>query len=71
MGLSPLYVKENFNIIRRINEKGVTIFLVEQNVHQTLAVAHYGYVMSKGRLVSQGKTEDLLADPEVRRAYFN
>ncbi|MEN6437140.1 MAG: ABC transporter ATP-binding protein [Syntrophobacter sp.] len=71
LGLSPLYVKENFNIIRRINERGVTIFLVEQNVHQTLAVAHYGYVLSKGRLVSEGTTADLRADPEVHRAYFN
>ncbi len=71
LGLSPLYVRENFGIIRKINEKGVTVFLVEQNVHQTLAVAHYGYVLSKGRLVAQGTTEELKADPEVRRAYFN
>ena len=40
LGLSPLLVKENFNIIRQINERGITVFLVEQNVHQTLAIAH-------------------------------
>jgi len=42
LGLSPILVKENFNIVRKIQERGITVFLVEQNVHQTLAVAHYG-----------------------------
>jgi branched-chain amino acid transport system ATP-binding protein len=46
LGLSPLLVKENFNIMREINARGITIFLVEQNVHQTLAISHYGYVLS-------------------------
>ena len=50
LGLSPLLVKENFAIIRRINEDGITVFLVEQNVHQTLAIAHYGYVLTQGRV---------------------
>ena len=54
LGLSPLLVKENFNIIRQINERGITVFLVEQNVHQTLAISHYGYVLSKGRVVAAG-----------------
>jgi branched-chain amino acid transport system ATP-binding protein len=49
LGLSPLFVKNNFNIIRQINERGITVFLVEQNVHQTLAICDYGYVLSKGR----------------------
>ena len=52
LGLSPLLVKDNFNIIRQINERGITVFLVEQNVHQTLAISHYGYVLSKGRVVA-------------------
>ena len=47
LGLSPLLVQENFRIIRTINERGITIFLVEQNVHQTLAIAHYGYVVRR------------------------
>jgi len=70
LGLSPLLVKENFNIIRQINERGITVFLVEQNVHQTLAVAHYGYVLSKGRVVAAGTPDDLKGRPEVREAYF-
>jgi len=70
LGLSPLLVKENFNIIRRINERGITIFLVEQNVHQTLAIAHFGYVLSKGRVVASGPSQELASRPEVREAYF-
>jgi branched-chain amino acid transport system ATP-binding protein len=70
LGLSPLLVKENFNIIRRINERGITVFLVEQNVHQTLAIAHVGYVLSKGRVVASGPSQELASRPEVREAYF-
>jgi branched-chain amino acid transport system ATP-binding protein len=70
LGLSPLLVKENFNIIRRINERGITIFLVEQNVHQTLAIAHFGYVLSKGGVVASGPSQELASRPEVREAYF-
>ncbi len=70
LGLSPLFVQENFAVIRRINEQGVTVFLVEQNVHQTLAIAHRGYVLSKGRVVAQGAAADLMKDDEVRTAYF-
>ena len=70
LGLSPLLVKENFNVIRRINEQGITVFLVEQNVHQTLAIAHYGYVLSQGRVVAAGTPAELAADAEVRAAYF-
>jgi branched-chain amino acid transport system ATP-binding protein len=70
LGLSPLLVKENFAVIRNINEQGVTVFLVEQNVHQTLAIAHRGYVLSKGRVVAQGSAQELLGDAQVREAYF-
>ena len=70
LGLSPLFVKENFNIIRRINEQGTTVFLVEQNVHQTLAIAHYGYVLSQGRVVAEGTAEELSHNAEVHEAYF-
>jgi len=70
LGLSPLLVKENFNIIRRINGRGITVFLVEQNVHQTLAIAHFGYVLSKGRVVASGPSQELASRPEVREAYF-
>ncbi len=70
LGLSPRLVKENFSIIRRINEQGITVFLVEQNVHQTLAIAHYGYVLSQGRVVASGSAEALARDAAVQRAYF-
>jgi branched-chain amino acid transport system ATP-binding protein len=70
LGLSPLLVKENFNIIRAINARGVTVFLVEQNVHQTLAISHYGYVLSKGRVVAAGRPDELAGREEVREAYF-
>lgn len=70
LGLSPLLVKENFNIIRAINARGVTVFLVEQNVHQTLAISHYGYVLSKGRVVAAGRPDELAGRAEVREAYF-
>jgi branched-chain amino acid transport system ATP-binding protein len=70
LGLSPLLVKENFAVIRRIHEQGVTVFLVEQNVHQTLAIAHRGYVLSKGRVVTSGTAQELLANEDVQAAYF-
>jgi branched-chain amino acid transport system ATP-binding protein len=70
LGLSPLFVKENFNVIRRVSETGVTVLLVEQNVRQTLAIAHSGYVLSQGRVVAAGAAADLREDPEVRAAYF-
>ena len=70
LGLSPLFVKENFSIIRRINETGVTILLVEQNVKQTLAIADRGYVLSQGKVVAAGDAATLRENAEVRAAYF-
>jgi branched-chain amino acid transport system ATP-binding protein len=70
LGLSPLLVRENFNIIREINERGITVFLVEQNVRQTLAISHCGYVLSKGRVVASGTPAELSDRSEVREAYF-
>jgi branched-chain amino acid transport system ATP-binding protein len=70
LGLSPLLVKENFKIIRQINQRGVTIFLVEQNVRQTLAISQQGHVLSKGRVVAAGTPAELADRPEVREAYF-
>jgi branched-chain amino acid transport system ATP-binding protein len=70
LGLSPLLVKENFRVVRQINEQGVTVFLVEQNVRQTLAISHYGYVLSKGRVVAQGSATNLRDNQEVQQAYF-
>ncbi len=70
LGLSPLFVKENFKVIRRINELGITVLLVEQNARQTLAIAHGGYVLSQGRVIAQGSAEELTNNDEVRSAYF-
>ncbi len=70
LGLSPLFVKENFKIIKDINQMGTTILLVEQNVHQTLAIAHHGYVISKGQVVAQGSAIELANNAEVQAAYF-
>ena len=70
LGLSPLLVKENFNVIRRINQLGITVLLVEQNVHQTLAIAQHGYVLSQGKVVASGTAKELAENAEVRAAYF-
>lgn len=70
LGLSPLFVKENFNVIRQINALGITVLLVEQNARQTLAISHYGYVLSQGRVVTEGSAEALAGNDAVRSAYF-
>ena len=70
LGLSPIYVKQNFAIIERIRERGVTVFLVEQNARQTLAIADYGYVLTKGQVVAAGTPAELGRAREVHEAYF-
>jgi branched-chain amino acid transport system ATP-binding protein len=70
LGLSPLFVRENFRVIRDLNGAGVTILLVEQNVKQTLTIAHAGCVLSQGRVVAQGSADALRDNVEVQRAYF-
>ena len=70
LGLSPRFVKENFAIIHRIIQTGVTVMLVEQNVRQTLAIAHHGYVLAQGAVVAAGDATALRANAEVRAAYF-
>jgi len=70
LGLSPRYVKENFQIIKDINAQGLTVLLVEQNARQTLAISHYGYVLSQGRVTAAGTSQALRGNDEVRSAYF-
>jgi branched-chain amino acid transport system ATP-binding protein len=70
LGLSPLFVQEAFDVVKRINAGGVTVLLVEQNVHQTLAIAHHGYVLMQGRVVAQGTMDALRDNEEVQKAYF-
>lgn len=70
LGLSPRLVQENFNIIRQINDRGISILLVEQNVRQTLAISTRGYVLAKGRVVAAGTAAELQDQQQVREAYF-
>jgi branched-chain amino acid transport system ATP-binding protein len=70
LGLSPLFVQEAFDVVKRINTDGVTVLLVEQNVHQTLAISHHGYVLMQGRVVAQGTMDALRDNDEVKKAYF-
>ena len=70
LGLAPLLVKEIMGLIRRINQEGVTVFLVEQNARQALQIARRGYVLQKGTIVRSGSSRDLLNDPHVVGAYL-
>jgi branched-chain amino acid transport system ATP-binding protein len=70
LGLAPLLAREIFRVIRRINEAGVTILLVEQNARRALGLAHRGYVLETGRLVAAGTATALAADPRIRSAYL-
>ena len=70
LGLAPLMVQEVFNVIQELHRQGLTIFLVEQNVHQTLKVADYCYVMENGSIVGQGTGKELEADQAIREAYL-
>jgi branched-chain amino acid transport system ATP-binding protein len=70
LGLAPLIVRQIFGIIREINAHGTTIFLVEQNAHMALSVAHRGYVLQTGRVVKSDVASSLLEDPDVKKAYL-
>jgi len=70
LGLAPQIVARIFDIIRRINEKGIPILLVEQNARQALKIAHRGYVIVTGKNQLTGTGADLLASDEVRQAYL-
>jgi branched-chain amino acid transport system ATP-binding protein len=70
MGLAPLLVREIFKTLRCLNEGGLTILLVEQNVRQALRIAHFAYVMENGRVALAGPSEELLDNPKVIDAYL-
>ena len=70
LGLAPLLVREVFNTIKKINQEGTTVLIVEQNVKQTLLAARRGYVLETGRLTLQGTGESLLANEHVKTAYL-
>jgi len=70
MGLAPILVEEIFEIIRRINQQGVSILLVEQNANMALQVANRGYVLETGRIVLEGTAKELRENPQVKAAYL-
>jgi branched-chain amino acid transport system ATP-binding protein len=70
LGLAPLLVQKCFEIVKELHARGTTVLLVEQNVHHALSLADRGYVLESGRIVMSGKGTDLLADPNLRRAYL-
>ncbi|MRI33603.1 branched-chain amino acid ABC transporter ATP-binding protein [Endozoicomonas sp. OPT23] len=70
LGLAPIVIQQIFEIIERLREEGMTIFLVEQNANQALKLADRGYVLENGQIVLQGSGDDLLADEAVRKAYL-
>jgi branched-chain amino acid transport system ATP-binding protein len=70
MGLAPVLVEQNFEIIKEVHDSGVAILVVEQNANVSLSIADRGYVLSTGRLVLEGKAADLLQDEGLRKAYL-
>ena len=70
LGLSPLFVKNIFEIIKQINAQGTTILLVEQNVFQSLRISHRAYVLETGRVVLTGTGAELLDNAHVKKAFL-
>lgn len=70
MGLAPLIVQEIFRIVKEINNTGLTVMLVEQNVRQALRIAHHGYVLETGKIVLNDTGANLLDNPKVLEAYL-
>ncbi|MBV8410837.1 MAG: ABC transporter ATP-binding protein [Alphaproteobacteria bacterium] len=70
LGLAPAIVQEVFRIVRRLNEEGMTVLLVEQNVMASLKIAHRGYVLENGRIELSGSSAALLGNDRVREAYL-
>ena len=70
LGLSPLLVEQMFDLIKRINQKGLTILLVEQNVIQSLAIADRAYVIEEGAIAISGKAADLQDNSELKKSYL-
>jgi branched-chain amino acid transport system ATP-binding protein len=70
MGLAPLIVEEIFRIVRELNDDGITIFMVEQNAHMALQVAHKFFLMEQGRVTFAGAPGDVAEDDVIHRAYL-
>jgi len=70
MGLAPVLVERSFEIIKQVNDAGVAMLVVEQNANVSLSIADRGYVLSTGRIVLEGRAEDLLENEDLRKAYL-
>ncbi len=70
LGLAPLVVKDIFSIIKEVNKKGVTILLIEQNANAALRIADTAFVMETGRITMKGTGAELLANPDIKKAYL-
>ena len=70
LGLAPQVVARIFGVLREVNQSGVSLLLVEQNAHKALQLAHHAYVLETGNVVMEGTGKELLAAPEVRKAYL-
>ncbi len=70
LGLAPQIIERIFSILRTVNQRGVSILLVEQNAHLALGMCHYAYVLETGEIVMEGRGKELLASPEIRKAYL-
>jgi branched-chain amino acid transport system ATP-binding protein len=70
MGLAPVLVDSVFETIRKVNDQGTTVLLVEQNAQQALSIAHRAYVLETGSIVKEGRGIDLLGDPAIKEAYL-
>jgi branched-chain amino acid transport system ATP-binding protein len=70
LGLAPLIVEKVLDTVRKINEEGVTILLVEQNIRESLDVADRGYVLEQGKIIMEGKSRELLCDNHIKEVYL-
>ena len=70
MGLAPILVEQNFEIIQQVNDQGTTVFVVEQNANMALSIADRGYVLQSGRIVLADTGTGLLDNPQMREAYL-
>ena len=70
LGLAPLIVKDIFNILKEINEEGVTILLIEQNANMALRLADKAYVLETGTIAMEGTGKELLDNPKIKEAYL-
>lgn len=70
MGLSPLYVNTIFDMIKKVNEEGTTVLLVEQNAKKALTIAHHAYVLETGNMITSGTGAELLENDSIKKAYL-